>query len=142
MLTDVADDLGMSTQLHLHSIFTHWKNLVDETVCRHAEPLKIVDRVLWIEVENSSWMNQLQYQKILILEQLNEFLQIQELEDIRYVLKQEKRRSEEERKVVFVPPDSEEMTKFQKLIEVIEDEKSREALLSFWYLSQSCKRVE
>lgn len=141
MLTDVADDLGMARQLHLHSLFVHWKEIVDVLVSDHAEPLRIVDGVLWVEVDTSAWMNQFQYQKIIILEQLNEFLRIQKLDDIRFVLKREEEPEEEEKKIVFIPPDPEEVEKFEKLFEVIEDEKSRHALLSFWYLCQSCRRV-
>lgn len=147
LIPELIRDMGWKKQLDLHSIFPMWKELVNANLASYSIPLKIERNVLWIEVENSAWLQQFQYEKIELLEDLNNYLQLGQLKDIRMVLptsKTEKERAASQppkrEAIRFVKPDDEKIEAFQHQVESIADEKCRESLMQFWYLSQACKR--
>lgn len=137
---------GWEYQLDLHSIFPRWQELVGEEMCEHARPLKIEKEVLWLEVDNSSWMQQFQYEKMELLEALNKVLRISRIKDIKMTLPKGKgvKAGPPGRKsgpaIEFVRPSEDKVAAFQRQVECIADEKCREALMQFWYLAQACKR--
>lgn len=135
---------GWEKQLDLHSIFPKWKELVNEDFAEHAVPLKIEREVLWLEVENSSWLQQLQYGKFELLADLNDFLRLGWLKDIKMVLPSRKDKlsfnpDEKGPSIRFIRPSPEKIASFQNQVECIEDEKCRDALMQFWYLANACK---
>lgn len=141
ILPGVLRDRGWETQIELHLIFPHWAKVVDETTAAHAEPLKIVKGTLWVEVENSAWMQQFQFQKMFLLESINGFLKGAKIHDIRFVLPHsENRPCAEEEKVRFAAPHPDDVKRFEEQAAFIEDEATREALIRFWYLSKACVR--
>jgi hypothetical protein len=103
---------------------------------------------LWIEVENSAWLQQFQYEKIDLLDLLNTHLQVGKLSGVRMVLPKGKSKKsdsgdrEADNRVTFVKPDEKSIAAFQSQVDSIQDEKCRESLMRFWYLSQACKRKE
>jgi hypothetical protein len=146
LLPSLLHDKGWEKQVDLHSIFPKWQELVGEEISEHAQPLKIERGVLWLEVTNSSWLQQLQYEKIPLLEKLNLFLRLSSLKDIKMVLPRgkEKKAADEnhgtDSAIEFVQPSKEKIVAFQRQVECIADVKCREALMQFWYLAQACKR--
>lgn len=148
VLPDLLFDKGWLKQLDLHSIFPKWKELVGEDLGNYAKPLKIERSVLWLEVENSAWLQQFQYDKMVLLDELNRHLQLGKLKDVKMLLpkgKSEKsslKEAETLSKVTFSKPNEESVAAFQRQIESIKDEKCRESLMRFWYLAQACKRKE
>jgi hypothetical protein len=141
-LPGLVRDKGWEKQLDLYSLFLEWEKIVDKTTAQHARPLKIVRNIFWVEVDNSSWMHQLQFQKVQILENLNAALELSRLLDIKFTLaeKSENPQQEQKKKVKFAPVDPMELRAFENQVGLIEDEKSREALIRLWYLSKSCRR--
>ncbi len=137
-------DKGWEHKLDQHRVFVDWQELVDDLTAAHSRPLKVVKDVLWVEVDNSSWMQQLQYQKFYLLETLNGYLKISFFSDIRFVVEGEKRETvaKKEPKIRFVPPSPAEVERFKKQINSIEDEKIKESLMRLWYLSQACRKDE
>ena len=144
LATKLARRQGWQEQLDLHSLFLTWPELVDADTAAHAQPLKIERRVLWLEVENSAWLQQLQYQTSVLLEILNKSLKRSKLDGIRLVLVDQVRKKAEPKKakVRYVRPPVEEQEAFQRHLLTIEDEKIREALMRYWYLAHACQRVE
>lgn len=143
LLPGLVHDKGWEKQLDLHAIFLEWGDRASEVVANHAQPLKIEKGVLWLEVENSAWMQQFQYEKIDLLERLNSSLRVARLKDIKMVLPKGGGKEPVARKdigISFIRPDKEKIAEFQKQVECIADEKCREALMQFWYLAQACKR--
>lgn len=142
VLPRVSRDNGWERQLDLHSVFPNWGKLAGEEIAEHARPLKIEKAVLWLEVENSAWLQQIQYVKPELLERLNDFLKLSTLKDIKMVLpKSEWRQAPPSSpKVTFVRPNPEKIAQFQRQAECVADEKCREALIQFWYLAEACKR--
>lgn len=146
LIPNLLHDKGWETQLDLHSIFLKWKELVREEMSEHAQPLKIERGVLWLEVANSSWLQQFQYEKLELLDTLNRSLRLSSLKNIKMVLPKGKtcktKRSEQESEpsIKFVKPSEEKIAAFQRQVECVADEKCREALMQFWYLAQACQR--
>lgn len=141
VLPTLMREKGWEKQLDFHSIFPRWQELVGEDVSEHATPLKIVRGVLWLEVENSSWLQQLQYQKMELLDILNQSLRLTRFSDIKMILpvgKKEVKKSTGQ-SVSFVRPDEKKVAAFEQQVSCIADEKCRDALMQFWYLAQACK---
>jgi len=143
-LPEIMRDKGWERKLDQHRVFIDWQSLVDETTAAHSRPLKVVKDVLWLEVENSSWMQQLQYQKFFLLQTLNEYLKISRFSDIRFVVEEKKKEAvvKKEKRIRFVPPSKADVERFKEQISFIEDEQIRESLMRLWYLSQACRKDE
>lgn len=145
LLPNLVRHKGWEKQLDLHSIFPEWSTLANEDFAEHARPLKIERDVLWLEVENSAWLQQFQYGKYELLADLNDFLRLGQLKDIKMVLPSKKDKlsfnpDEKGQPVCFERPAPEKVEAFQEQVNCIEDEKCREALMQFWYLSNACKK--
>ncbi|MEN8190182.1 MAG: DUF721 domain-containing protein [Thermodesulfobacteriota bacterium] len=143
-LTGYMKERGWQEQLELHSVFLRWPEIADQPTASHAMPVKIIKKVLWVEVENSSWLQQLQYQKQFLLERCNRAVKGTAFADIRFVLAVEKDSREPEKKagVSFQSPPDNKRQAFARQLEGIEDEEIREALMRLWYLSHACQRHE
>ena len=147
MLADVLPhlirDRGWELQLDLHSIFLDWQGLVGPETAACCRPLKISRGVLWVEVDSSAWLQQLQFQRYHILETLNASLKKSTLHDIKLALPKGRKvkASEGGPSLRFIPPPVEEVAAFERQIAFISDEKCREALMRFWYLAHACKKV-
>lgn len=143
-LPEIMRDKGWERKLDQHRVFIDWQSLVEETTAAHSRPLKVVKDVLWLEVENSSWMQELQYQKFFLLQTLNEYLKISRFSDIRFVVEERKKEAvvKKEKSIRFVPPSTADMERFKEQISFIEDEQIRESLMRLWYLSQACRKDE
>ena len=141
VLPNLMRERGWEKQLDLHSIFPRWHDLVDAEVSDHAQPLKIVRGILWLEVETSSWLQHLQYRKFELLDTLNQSLRLSRLNDIKMVLPVGRKEGEKvpAQSVSFVKPDEKKIAAFERQVSCIADEQCREALMQFWYLSQACK---
>lgn len=142
ILPDILSHHGWHKKLEMHSFFPQWEKIVGETVAECSKPKKIVKDVLWVEVSNSAWMQQLQFEKFQILEDINATLRHSRIRDIKFTLPQEK---DEKQKIgipplLFSTPDPDKLSRFEKQAEVIQDDAARKALIRLWYLSQACRR--
>lgn len=134
---------GWEVQVDLHSIFPNWRRIAGEAA-DYAEPEKIVKHVLYLRVENSAWIQQLQYHKLELLDRLNAHLRLSTLKDIKFALavSKPKKKKKAASSVCFEPPSTDEQEAFSRQIAIIEDEKIRESLMRIWYLAHSCKRKD
>jgi len=144
VLPGVVREKGWAVKLDMHSFFPIWEKVVSGNAAACSRPLKIVKDVLWLEVENSTWMQQLLFEKMQILDDINATLKLSRIRDIKFVLPQDGNSSkgEEAGEISFVPPDPEAVRKFEQQVSVIEDDASREALMRLWYLSKACRRTK
>lgn len=122
-----------------YRVFAKWKELVGGDIAEHARPQKVVKDVLWLEVDNSAWMQQMQYQKVVLLDTLNDFLRVSYFEDIRFTVGQqvEAEEGKTEKPLQRTPPSAAEIEQFEKQVEFIEDDDVREAFTRFWYVSRT-----
>lgn len=141
-LSGLVRDKGWQKQLDMYSLFSEWEKIVDRTTADHARPLKVQRGVFWIEVDNSSWLHQLQFEKINILEKLNAALELSRITDIKFSVaaKPMDQTRRQKTKVSFSPVNPDELKAFENQAGVIDDEQSRQALIRLWYLSKTCRR--
>ncbi len=143
VLPRLSRNMGWEKQLDLHTVFVNWGDIVGEDFQEHAEPQKIERGVLWLEVENSSWLQHFQYAKMELIESLNRRLKLNSIKDIKMVLPKGSAKKKLEKSgpvVTFVRPSAQKISAFQRQVECIADEKCREALMQFWYLAEACQR--
>jgi len=142
LIPQLSQQRGWEEQLDLHSVFVHWHELLDSEITNHCQPLKIVKKVLWIEVENSAWLQQLQFQTVLLLEILNKSLRITKLKGLRFCVVEDERQAEKkpEQVLSYVQPPARDIARFEEQAAGIPDQDVRDALVRFWYLSQACRK--
>ena len=135
-------DKDWETKFDQHRIFLSWSELVDPETRAHARPLKVDNGVLWVEVDNSAWLQQLQFKKLELLDLLNDHLRIAYFTNIKFTVGHSAPALESEQRpaVRLVPPSSEEIAEFEKQIGFIEDEPIREAMTRLWYVSRAVRR--
>ena len=142
ILPQLTREMGWEKQLDLHSLFVTWDSLVDEEWRAHCQPLKIERGVLWLEVENSAWMQQFQFAKVEMVALLNGALKLSRLKDIKMVLAKDGHlaRPAEAPRVTFRHLTAEQLTDIETQAACIADEPCREALVRFRYLAEVCRR--
>ena len=142
LLPQLSRQQGWEEKLELHSVFLRWTDLVDSDVSAHCRPLKIVKNVLWIEVENSAWLQQLQFQSVMLLEIMNNSLPKARFEAVRFCIEERAGKSDktDEPSLYYVQPPAEEIAAFEQQVASISDPDAREALIRFWYLSRACRK--
>jgi hypothetical protein len=78
--------LEIDVPLKSYSIWGVWKEIVGESVALQTQPRAIRNRILFIDVSHSTWMQQLQFLKPTLLEKINSFLGEPHIQDIRFRL--------------------------------------------------------
>jgi len=86
ILEQTLKDLEIDFPLKSYSIWGAWKKIVGESVALHTQPRSIRNRILFIDVSHSTWMQQLQFLKPTLLEKINAFLGEPQIQDIRFKL--------------------------------------------------------
>ncbi len=142
LLPHLSRQRGWEEQLDLHTVFVNWDALLDQDTVDHCQPLKIVKKVLWVEVENSAWLQQLQFQTVQLLAILNQSLKKSQLLGLRFCVAEQRQGKKDEKPIVlrYVPPPGEELAAFEQQVESITDEAARDALIRLWYLSRACRK--
>src|SRR4030043_2399383 len=69
-----------------YSIWRAWEEIVGEAVAGQTQPRAIRNKILFIDVSHSTWMQQLQFLKPTLLEKINAFLGEPHIQDIRFKL--------------------------------------------------------
>jgi len=138
----IIRDKDWEKRFDQHRVFLKWEEVVDSETAACSRPLKVVNDVLWIEVDNSAWAQQLQFKKLQLLEDLNDFLRVSYYADIRFTVGHgaEPVKKAEEKRPRMVPPPAEDIEKFEKQVDFIEDETIKEAMIRLWYVSRAVRR--
>ncbi len=82
LVEQLLSSRGLTTQLKKYQTWSCWNDVVGPQIARHAQPLRIRDRILEVRVSQPAWMQQLQLLKPKILQQLNARLSEELIEDI------------------------------------------------------------
>ena len=79
--TKIGDLLGSFFEQHQPSslsdeakVFQHWKAAVGPEIAKRAQPRSMRNQVLFVEVEHSAWITELNARRHLILRKLNSLL--------------------------------------------------------------------
>jgi len=86
VLEKTLKDLEIDVPLKRYSIWGAWKEIVGDSIARQTQPRAIRNRILFINVSHSTWIQQLQFLKPKLLEKINDFLGESPIQDIRFKL--------------------------------------------------------
>ncbi len=86
VLEKTLKNLEIDVPLKTYSVLGAWNEIVGATVAAHSQPRSIRNRILFIHVTHSTWMQQLQFLKPTLLEKVNLFLGEPLIQDIRFKL--------------------------------------------------------
>jgi len=86
ILDQTLRSLEIDGPLKAHSIWRAWEEIVGKPVALHAQPRSIHNRILFINVSHSTWIQQLQFLKSTLIEKINAYLGEPLIEDILFKL--------------------------------------------------------
>lgn len=86
ILERALKDLEIDAPLKAYSVFSAWKEIVGESIASQSQPCLIRNKILFVEVSHSTWIQQLQFLKPKLLENIRDFLGESLIEDIRFRL--------------------------------------------------------
>lgn len=75
---------SLDKKLQRYRAFELWNTAVGPRIARHTRPKRFHDHTLWVSVDNSVWMQQLQFLEAQIKEKLNQLVGSAEVEKIRF----------------------------------------------------------
>jgi predicted nucleic acid-binding Zn ribbon protein len=87
IIEKVMKDLGIFSRFNEQKSILLWDAIVGERIAAKTKALYTREGKLIVEVENSTWMNELQFLKGEIIEKLNEKLGKRAIYDIHFLLK-------------------------------------------------------
>ena len=93
ILPGVLSSIGMDEKMEEAKLLKEWPEIVGEAVARRSAPRCIIKGQLYIEVENSAWMQEIRFHQGKILERIKERFPGLKLKGIRLGL--QRKRDEE-----------------------------------------------
>ena len=150
ILDGVVQQKSWQYRLSLHQVFLFWDKAMGKDICRHAQPDVIKGDVLWVNVSDSVWMQQLQFEKGTMLEKINRRLgklekkkntQSQDspavkLSDIRFHLSPERPEDrssgEKQEKKPLIAIDPDRLARFENAIGSTVDPEIQESMKRIW----------
>lgn len=84
ILDQVLKKRSLDKKLQHYRAFELWEDAVGPRIARHTQPKRFQDHTLWVSVDNSVWMQQLQFLEGQIKEKLNQLVGPCEVEKIRF----------------------------------------------------------
>jgi hypothetical protein len=76
--------LNLDARMRGYAVWGVWDQAVGETVAQQAQPAFVRGGVLFVKCSSSAWMQQLQFMKVTIREELNRLLGKEVIKDIRF----------------------------------------------------------
>jgi hypothetical protein len=134
-IDDVLAQQGWGRQVHLFSLARGWRKVVGRERALHSMPAYFRRDVLWIYVQDSIWMQQMQLAKPELLAKINNYLKNRQVvDDLRWVM-QPAELIDVAVEAYVSPPvnvDPAAERQFRVLAENIADPDTREALCNLW----------
>ena len=84
VLDTVLKTYRRETDTRLIRVCQIWDSVVGDVIAQNARPAAVKGRVLLVHVASSTWVHQLQFLKADIIEKLNQALNRQPIEDIKF----------------------------------------------------------
>lgn len=87
VLRTVFSNPKFHDRLARYSFVTHWHEIVGARIAQHARPLKVVRGMLYVQVENPIWAQELVFFKETMITRLKEYVKSDiQINDIRFVV--------------------------------------------------------
>jgi hypothetical protein len=136
LLTAFLEHKKWHNRLELHAVFMFWNDTVGKEIAAVAQPSLIRGNTLWVKVADSVWMQQLQLQKMLLLDKINQQLSGAKLSDIHLQLdislhkppKEDKTKPQQSKPAI----DKKKEQEFDHLIDALENDAIKASLKSLW----------
>jgi len=136
-------------RLWLHQVFVFWDDLVGREISQHAQPEVIRGDVLWLAVSDSSWMQQLTFERHHLLQLINARLAGGDkpasvvskdkvpppcLKEIKFTLDPSycRRQSIHPSQTATREVDEDKFAQFASTLNSIEDQSTRESMKRLW----------
>lgn len=131
ILCETLKGLNLDFPLKTSLLLRSWKEIVGEPIALQTQPYAIRNRILFIYVSHSVWLQQLQFFKPTLLEKINQFLGEPLLQDIRFKLGGIRERSPSSRIREWEGEKLDRRTKgeIERLLEKIKDEGVKRGLM-------------
>lgn len=84
ILEDVFRKQNLESKLKDYHVFDIWEEVVGPRIARHTRPKRFQDRILWVVVDTTVWMQQLAFLEGKIREKLNQAVGSARIEKIRF----------------------------------------------------------
>jgi predicted nucleic acid-binding Zn ribbon protein len=86
-LSKVLKGYDRSGDMEAYRVYPMWEELVGQKMAQHATPVRIKDRVLFVEVDDPLWLSQLKYMKGDVLGKIDVRIKRGVLKDVKFYLK-------------------------------------------------------
>lgn len=147
LLGEMFETRNWRQNLARNRIFEFWNEAVGNDIAAHAQPKLLRGKVLWVDVTDSIWMQQLYFQKEHLREVLNDRIPgEEEIDDIRFNLVANLKPARPAPKIdleISAParpaPDPAKLAEFEKLVSTIGDEGVRNSFRTLWLAGQGRK---
>ncbi len=135
VLGEVVGQKKWASRFELHSVFAFWEEIVGSDIAAQAKPFKMHGTVLWVEVAESVWLQQLQFLKMAFIENINARFADVGLTDIRFSLKQHRNDPIDEAFEFPQPgpgPTEADVAQFDQTVRAISDPELKESMRRCW----------
>ena len=124
-------------QWRLFHLTQDWPAIVGTEVARLTAPAFFRQDVLWIFVQDSAWMQHMQFIKLDLLERVNRVLEAPPIVDIRWLLQPELPSTPARNMPEPHPVPPEQERSFRRMTESVANPECREALQRLWQIFAS-----
>jgi hypothetical protein len=120
-------------QWRLFRLVQDWPTIIGTEVARLTAPAFFRQDVLWIFVQDSAWMQHMQFIKLDLMARVNKIMTEQPVTDIRWLLQPEILPVPERHTPAPHPVDPEQEQLFHVMTEGIDNQECRQALQRLWH---------
>ena len=78
--------MDLNTRLEGYRIWLLWSDIVGQQIAKNTQPERLRNQILFIRVSSSTWMQQLQTMKPMLLERIHRIIKGAVIRDIRFSL--------------------------------------------------------
>jgi predicted nucleic acid-binding Zn ribbon protein len=143
IVEETLKGLEIDGYVKTHSIFFKWNEIVGEAIAQQAQPRSIRNRILFLDVSHSTWMQQLQFFKSTLIEKINAFLGEPAIQDIRFrvgPISQARPPSEKAPSWENEPLDETTIKAIEGQLQKIDDAETRNVLRDIWIKGAKLER--
>ena len=128
-LGDLLRARGLDGRLSEYHILGQWRKSVGAAIARHAQPVSLRGKKLYLSVDSPAWMQQLSLLKPVLIEKINGSLGRQAINDIALKLGEVEASERPREEPVALPPlNAEDREKIEQYVQDIHDPDARAAL--------------
>jgi predicted nucleic acid-binding Zn ribbon protein len=86
VMAQVLKEYNLADDVETCRIFSKWKEIVGERIAEHTNPVRVRERILYVEVDDPIWLAQMKYMKEEILLKIEGMVKGGVIRDIRFFL--------------------------------------------------------